>query len=88
MNEKQAFSLLVRAIGILVFLDGLKVFSTTLLQWEFQFLMPHDMPFAVVAPSLVYGLLAMLLGAVMTRWPCWLVRLAWLERLPTIGRME
>jgi hypothetical protein len=42
----------------------------------------------LVAPNLMYGLLLMVLGSTMIRWPQWLVHLAWLENLPTIGRMS
>ena len=67
MNEKQAFSLLVRAIGILVFLDGIKSLWFALAQWEFQLYWTHILPYVALAPSLVYGPIATALGAIMIR---------------------
>ena len=56
-------------------------------QWGLPATAIRDLSLAYVAPSLIYGLFAMALGTTMIRWPGWLVHLAWLERLPTIGRM-
>ena len=88
MSEKQMFGVLVRAVGVLVFLEGLRTFWFAFAQWGIPATAIRDLTLAVEAPSLAYGLFAMLLGSTMIRWPEWLVHLAWLERLPTIGRME
>jgi len=82
------FGVLVRAVGVLVFLEGLRVFWFAFAQWGIPATATRDLTLAIVAPSLVYGLFVMLLGSTMLRWPEWLVHLAWLERLPTIGRIE
>jgi hypothetical protein len=87
MNEKQLFSVLVRAVGIIVFLEGLRTFWLVFVQWA---LPPINIPgwgLALAVPTLSYGLFTVVLGSTMIRWPGWLVHLAWLERLPTIGRM-
>ena len=83
MSEKQIFSVLVRAVRILVFLEGLRVFWFAFTQYILPATAIHDLPLAYAAPSLAYGLFAMVLGSTMIRWPGWLVRLAWLEKLPT-----
>jgi hypothetical protein len=82
VNEKQLFGVLVRGLGVLVFLHGLNGLFVDFMQLEFE-------PFvaAMFAPNVIYALLAMALGVAMVRWPQWLVHLAWLEGLPTIGRM-
>ena len=87
VNERQIFSVLVRAIGILVFIEGLRVLWFAVAEC-IPATAVREMPLAVVAPSLLYGVLTMVLGLTMIRWPQWLVHLAWLERLPTIGRTD
>ncbi len=88
MSEKQIFSVLVRAIGILVFVEGLRVLWFAVAECCIPATAVREMPLAVAAPSLLYGVFTMVLGLTMIRWPQWLVHLAWLERLPTVGRME
>ena|SRR5271166_5805231 len=87
MNEKQLFGVLVRAMGIFVFMEGFQVLWTASAQWILR-----DTPTAIyygpVASNLMYALFVMILGGTMIRWPGWLVQLAWLERLPTIGRRD
>jgi len=85
VNEKQLFGVFVRAIGILVFMTGLQVFWLTSAQWLFPRPFGDNFFLDLVAPSMIYGLLAMVLGAAMVRWPQWVVHLAWLEKLPTIN---
>jgi hypothetical protein len=84
MTEKQLFAVLVRAFGILIFLQGLEIlwFALSALAVPTQ----RDFFLPVEAPRLVYGLVSMVVGGSMIRWPGWVVHLAWLERLPTIGR--
>lgn len=86
MSEKQMFGVFVRALGVLVFVEGLRVFWFAYAQWGIPATAIRDVPLAAVAPSLLYGLFAMVLGTTMIRWPAWLVHLAWLEKLPTIGK--
>jgi hypothetical protein len=86
MSEKQLFSVLVRGVGLLVFVHGVDAFYLAVVEWYLNFGPPEYLP-KVLASRVVYGFVAMLLGAIMTRWPQGLVQLAWLERLPTIGRM-
>ena len=88
MTEKQLFGVLVRGIGVITFIDGFRVFWIGCTQWVFP---PTSGPVSLffwdlVAPNLMYGPLLMVLGFTMIRWPQWLVHLAWLENLPTIGR--
>jgi hypothetical protein len=87
VSEKQAFGVLVRAIGVLVFLEGLRTFWFGFWEWGMRGTSVGTLNFAIVGSSLVYGVFAIVLGATMIRWPDWVVHLAWLERLPTIGRM-
>jgi hypothetical protein len=87
VKEKQVFSVLVRGLGILVFLHGLSSLYVDLAQWEFEPAVTRTFVTAMIAPNVIYSLLAVVLGITMVRWPQWLVHLAWLERLPTIGRM-
>jgi hypothetical protein len=83
VSEKQAFSVLVRALGVLVFLVGLR----TLWFLFAQGLIP-EFHHLIEAANVAYGIVATVLGATMIRWPQWVVLIAWLRRLPTIGRME
>jgi hypothetical protein len=87
VSEKKLFGVLVRAIGVLVFLEGLTTSWFAFWQWGIRYTSVGMLAFELVGSSLVYGVLAVVLGATMTRWPDWVVHLAWLERLPTIGRM-
>ncbi len=86
MSEKQAFGVLVRAVGVLVFLDGLKALWFAFAEWVLPSV--REMPFALIAPSLIFGLGTITLGFAMIRWPQRLVHIAWMEKLPTVGRME
>jgi hypothetical protein len=88
MSEKQIFSALVRAVGIIVFLEGLRTFWIAFVQYVLPITFPvPGWGLALAVPTLSYGLFSIVLGSTMIRWPEWLVHLAWLERLPTIGRM-
>jgi hypothetical protein len=84
VTEKQTFGVLIRALGVLVFLDGVRTLWFALAQWALF----RQVTGAMTAPSLIYGLVVVMLGSTMIRWPQWLVHVAWLEKLPTIGRME
>jgi hypothetical protein len=86
MSEKQLFSVMVRGVGLLVFVHGLAAFYLAIVERYLDFGPPQYIP-EVLASRVVYGVVAMVLGAIMIRWPQGLVQLAWLERLPTIGRM-
>jgi hypothetical protein len=86
MSEKQVFGVLVRAIGVFVFLDGLKTVWFAFWQWGIRGTSAGAFDLLIMGSSL-YGVLSVVLGAIMIRWPDWVVHLAWLERLPTIGRM-
>lgn len=85
MSEKQLFSVLVRGVGVLVFMHGLSGLYVALAQWEFEPAVTRTFVTAMLAPNVIYTLSALILGITMIRWPQWLVRLAWLERLPTIS---
>ena len=87
MTEKQLFGVLVRAMGILVFMEGLAQLYVACAQWVFTPDAQRHFVIGMTAPGVAYGLVVIVLGATMIRWPQWLVYLAWLERLPTIGRM-
>jgi hypothetical protein len=87
MTEKQLFRVLVRAMGILVFMQGLAELHVAGAQWVFMPDSQRHFVIGLTAPNAVYGVVVLALGATMIRWPEWLVGLAWLERLPTIGRM-
>lgn len=82
MNEKQMFGALVRALGILVFLEGFRTLWFALAEWAFPNSALRGFPTSVMAPQLVYAIFDLGLGVIMIRWPVWLVRLAWLEKSP------
>jgi len=84
VNEKQLFGVLVRAMGFFVFMEGFRVVWTASAQWVLRDA-PASIYYGPLAPNLMYALFVMILGTTMVRWPGWLVHLAWLERLPTIG---
>ncbi len=88
MNEKQLFSVLVRGVGVLVFLNGLSNLYVVLVEWKFELPVARTLVTAMTAPNVIYVVLALILGVTMIRWPEWVVHLAWMERLPTIGRMQ
>jgi hypothetical protein len=87
MTEKQLFSVLVRAMGTLVFMQGLAELYVACAQWLFTPDSQRHFVIAMAAPNVVYGIVVLVLGTTMIRWPEWLVYLAWMERLPTIGRV-
>ena len=82
MDEKQMFGALVRAVGILIFLEGLRTVWLALAEWAFPNSALRGFPLSVMAPNMVYAVFDMVLGSTMIRWPQWLVRLAWLEKSP------
>jgi hypothetical protein len=88
MNEKQMFSVLVRGVGLVVFLNGSRALWLSFMVWVWRDSMYRSVfPPEFGTQDLIYGLLVLVLGLTMIRWPGWLVNLAWLEKLPTIGRM-
>jgi hypothetical protein len=86
VSEKQLFGVLVRTIGVLVFLEGVRAFLVDLLLWNWPGGFGNN-PRLFGPLEWAYGPLVMLVGALITRWPGWVVYLAWLEKLPTIGQM-
>ena len=86
MTEKQLFRVLVRAIGILVFMQGIGSLYVGCVRWAFA---GFERPLVngLTTLDLMYASVVLAVGATMVRWPDWVVRLAWLEKLPTIGHM-
>jgi hypothetical protein len=82
VNEKQMFGALVRALGILISLEGFRTLWFTLAQWVFPNSALRAFPMSVMAPQLAYAVFDLGLGVIMIRRPIWLVRLAWLEKSP------
>ena len=85
MHEKRLFSILVRMVGIFFFMDGFRAVWSSVAKWV-------DTGMLTFAPvvdvsNLILGLIVMAAGVAIFRRPGWVVDLAWLERLPTIGRM-
>jgi hypothetical protein len=76
------FGALVRAVGILVFLEGFRTVWLGLAEWAFPNSALRGFPISVMAPNLVYAVFGMALGVTMIRWPVWLVRLAWSDKSP------
>ena len=75
MNEKQMFSVLVRALGVLVVLDGARQFWYLLarLIWtDARYLYSFSQ-------DLTYTLVILAFGAIIIRQPDWFVRFAWPE---------
>ena len=76
MSEKQAFSVLVRALGVLVALHGAKQawYCAARLIWDMgmggRYLYP-------LSQDVAYGAAVLVLGAIMIRQPDWIVRFAW-----------
>jgi hypothetical protein len=76
VNEKQMFSVLVRALGVLVVLDGARQFwyLVARLVWteDAHYLYPFSQ-------NLTYTLVVLAFGAIIIRQPDWFVRFAWPE---------
>jgi len=75
VNEKQMFSVLVRALGVLVVLDGARQFWYLLarLIWtDARYLYSFSQ-------DLTYTLVILAFGAIIIRQPDWFVRFAWPE---------
>ena len=87
MYEKQLFGVLVRAVGLLIFVDGFRVFWLACVQWIFPRHFEGGFFLELIAPNLTYGLVVMTVALTLIRWPEWVVRAAWLDHLPTIGRV-
>jgi hypothetical protein len=83
MTEKQLFSVLVRMLGVLVVLVGLRAVAQDLMiiVWP-----PTYSANVEWSKEWLYCSTVLVLGAILVRWPDWVVHLAWLEKLPTIGR--
>ena len=84
MTEKQLFSVLVRMAGVLVVLVGLKAVAQNALLYFW----PPSYHGVEWPKEFLYCAVVLLLGTILVRWPNWVVHLAWLEELPTIGRSE
>jgi hypothetical protein len=80
MTEKQAFSVLVRALGVLVVLHGARVLWIPFINWVWPYAFPRGPEPFVVVQDFVYSLVVLVLGSTMIRWPEWVVRFAWPEK--------
>ncbi len=80
MTEKQSFSVLVRALGVLVVLSGGRIFWFTLINFVWPYAFPRGPEPFVAVQDLVYSLLVFVLGSTMIRYPEWVVRFAWPEK--------
>ncbi len=85
MNEKQLFGVLVRAVGILMFVDGFRFLWLACTQLIFPRHFEGGFFLELIAPNLTYGLIVMAVAVTLIRWPEWAIRLAWLDHWPTIG---
>ncbi len=75
MTERQAFGLLVRVLGVVLVIDGLKqlwLLFMRLFVPAYVFHYPLYQDFA-------YTLLELVLGSMLARSPGWAIRLAWPE---------
>ena len=81
MTEKQLFSVLVRMLGVLVVLVGLRCVAQDLIAY-FWDTYPLSMPWS---KEWLYCAIILVVGAILIRWPDCVVHLAW-DKLPTIGR--
>ena len=79
MTEKQAFSVLVRALGVLVVLNGCRWLWIPFINWAWPYAFPRGPEPFVAVQDLVYAVLVVLLVSIMIRRPEWVVRLAWPE---------
>jgi hypothetical protein len=73
MTEKQSFSVFVRALGVLVVMDGLRQvwFVVARLVWtDGRYLYSFSQ-------NLTYTLVLLAVGAIIVRSPEWVVRFAW-----------
>lgn len=82
MGEKQLFGVLVRTVGVLVFLEGGRSLWVSFMVWVWRdTMLGHGFPPEFGTQDLVYGLLVLMLGFITIRWPEWIVRLAWPKEL-------
>jgi len=81
VNEKQLFRVSLRIMGVFVALSGGRAlwlgFTTWVLQAETALTGNPGFPPMFGRMDLVYGLLVVVLGFTMIRWPEWIERLAW-----------
>ena len=74
MTEKQTFSALVRAVGLLVLLrDSAREFWFMIVRWAFPATVFHT----TFNQDFIYAVLSAILGFVLIRWPEVIVRIAW-----------
>lgn len=84
MSERRLFSVLFRTLGVLVALQGggHVLWWITLVVWVWSY-SSFERSVPLGAQELVYGLLVLLLGSIMIRWPERVVELAWFENAAT-----
>src|SRR6266852_8676547 len=73
VNEKQTFGVLVRAIGVVIVLNGARQFWFEVVRFAF----PPSVFRYPVSQDLLYAFILIALGAIMIRWPDWIVCFAW-----------
>jgi hypothetical protein len=73
LSEKQFFSVLVRALGVLVVLTGARQLWFVLTRFAY----PASVFRYPVSQDVIYAFVVIVLGLIMMRWPQWIVRFAW-----------
>jgi len=73
VNEQQTFGVLVRAIGVTVVLNGARQLWFEIVRFAY----PPSVFRYPVSQDLLYAFTLIALGAIMIRWPDWIVRFAW-----------
>jgi hypothetical protein len=82
MTEKQMFKVLVRWLGVIILLDGIRGIAVDLMIWTTPAQYGSSPPL-LGGQEQVYLAVFILLGLMMIRFPEWIVYITWWEELPS-----
>lgn len=82
MDEKRLFSVLVRWLGLVIFLEGVRALALDVMIWTTPARFGNSPPL-FGGQEQVYVVVIVLLGLTMIRFPEWVVHITWFEKSPS-----
>lgn len=79
MNDKQLFGVLIRWLGVVVLLQGVRALAVDVMIWTTPSRFGSRPPL-LGGQEQIYVTLILVIGLIMIRWPEWVVQLAWFDK--------